>query len=60
MTEARLAIAMAVLVAAAVVVPFTLLSDVQRLTGAFLFWILFALAVIGLIVRAVSGWKAER
>lgn len=60
MTERRLALVILLLVAAAVVVPYTLLSDVQRVTGAFLFWIVFALVVIGLIVHATAGWRSER
>lgn len=60
MTERSLALAICLLVAAAVVVPFALLSSVERITGAFLFWIVFALAVIALIVRATAGWKADR
>lgn len=60
MTERRLALAIFLLVAAAVVVPFTLLSSVARVAGAFLFWIVFGLAVIALIVRATDAWKAER
>lgn len=60
MSERRLALAIAVLVALAVVVPFTVLSSVERLWGAFLFWTLFALAVIALIVYATAGWKRER
>lgn len=60
MTERRLALAILLLVTAAVAVPFTLLSSVTRLRGAFLFWIAFALIVIVLIVRATAGWKAER
>jgi hypothetical protein len=60
MTERRLAFAILLLVAAAVVVPFTLLADVPRVTGAFLFWIGFALVVIALIVRATAGWREER
>lgn len=60
MTERRLALAIFLLVAAAVVVPFTLLSSTERVAGAFLFWIVFALVVIALIVRATAGWKADR
>lgn len=60
MTERRLALAITLLVVAAVVVPFTLLSSVERVSGAFLFWIIFALVVIALIVRATAGWKADR
>jgi len=52
MTERRLAVLVALLVVAAVVIPYTLLSNVQRVSGAFLFWTLFALVVIVLIVRA--------
>lgn len=59
-TERRLALAILLLVTAAVVVPFTLLSSVARISGAFLFWTLFAVIVIVLIVRATAGWKAER
>jgi hypothetical protein len=60
MSERRLALAILLLVTAAVVVPFTLLSSVARVAGSFLFWIAFALMVIVLIVRATAGWKAER
>jgi hypothetical protein len=60
MTERRLALAIALLVAAAVVVPFTLLRSVARVHGAFLFWIVFALIVIALIVWGTAGWRAER
>jgi hypothetical protein len=60
MSEQRLALAILLLVAAAVVVPYTLLSSVARIVGSFLFWIAFALMVIVLIVRATAGWKAER
>ena len=60
MTERRLALAIFLLVAAAVVVPFTLLSSVARVSGAFLFWTVFALVVIVVIVRATAGWKADR
>lgn len=60
MTENRLALLVTALVVAAVVIPFTLLSGVERLAGAFLFWILFALLVIALIAWTVAGWKAQR
>lgn len=60
MTERRLALLVVLLVTAAVVVPYTILAPVHRVTGAFLFWILFALVVIALIVRATTSWKDER
>lgn len=60
MTEKRLAAAIALLVLAAVVVPFAFLSNVQRLNGAFLFWALFAAVIIALIAWATVPWKRER
>ena len=60
MTERRLAFLVLLLVTAAVVIPFTALSSVESIWGAFLFWILFALLVIALIIRATAGWKAIR
>lgn len=57
MTERRLAVLVALLVVAAVVIPYTLLSNVQRVSGAFLFWTLFALVVIVLIVRVTREWQ---
>ncbi|MEX2572489.1 MAG: hypothetical protein WD737_14410 [Gemmatimonadota bacterium] len=60
MTERRLATFIAILVAASIAVPFTLLSGVPRLSGAFLFWTIFALVVISLIFVATAGWKRER
>ncbi|HSH45093.1 MAG TPA: hypothetical protein VK966_04515 [Longimicrobiales bacterium] len=57
MTEKRLALVVAMLVIAAVIVPFTLLSGVRALAGAFLFWVVFALVVMGLIVVATRRWR---
>ena len=60
MTERRLALLVLLLVTAAVVVPYTILAPVQHVAGAFLFWILFAVVVIALIVRATASWKEQR
>lgn len=60
MSERSLAIAVLLLVVAAVVVPYTILAPVERLAGAFLFWVIFALAIIALIVRATAAWKEWR
>lgn len=60
MTEGRLAGLIGALVVLAVLVPFTLLSGVERVTGAFLFWVLFALVVMALIVVGTRGWRRER
>ncbi len=45
------------LVLAAFVVPFTLLSEIFKFYGAFLFWGLFALASIASIGIICSRWK---
>lgn len=38
-------------------VPFTVLSGVEAWYGSFLFWIVFALAAIGLNVAITSRWR---
>lgn len=60
MSERALFITIFLLVAAAVVVPYTVLSPIERLAGAFLFWVIFAFAVIVLIVRATASWRDWR
>jgi len=50
-------ILLAVLIGLAYIVPFTLLRDVQAWHGAFLFWILFGLLVLGVIARLVAEWR---
>ncbi len=47
---------LAVLILAAYVVPFTLLRNVHAWYGSFLFWSLFALAVIAIIVHLTRDW----
>jgi hypothetical protein len=59
MTELRLALLIGALVTAAVVVPFTALSGIERITGAFVFWTFFALIVIAVIARSVRTWKDQ-
>lgn len=49
--------AMLVLVLSAFVVPYTLLSGVDVWYGAFLFWVIFGLAAIGMIVAMTSSWR---
>ena len=60
MSERSLAIAVLLLVTAAVVVPYSILSPVERLAGAFQFWVIFAFAIIVVIVRATASWKDRR
>lgn len=47
---------LAALILAAYVVPFTLLRNVHAWYGSFLFWSLFALAVIAIIVHLTRDW----
>ncbi|MDR6225954.1 hypothetical protein [Desmospora profundinema] len=45
------------LIVAAFVVPYTLLANVYRWTGSFLFWILFVLAAIGVNIWIAARWR---
>lgn len=57
--ETRLgAILIAVLVLSAYVVPYTVLSDVKAWYGSFLYWVLFALAAIGVVAWLTRSWGA--
>lgn len=46
-----------ILVLLAYVVPFTVLSGVQKVYGAFLFWTLFAVAAIGCMIMITGNWR---
>lgn len=46
-----------ILVALAYVIPFTLLSEVPRFTGSFLFWIIFAGGAIALLFFIMRSWN---
>jgi len=48
---------LAVLVILAFVTPYTVLYGVDRWYGAFLFWVLFALAAMGVNFAIVRRWK---
>lgn len=57
--ETRLgAVLIAVLVLSAYVVPYTVLSDVKAWYGSFLYWVLFALAAIGVVAWLTRSWGA--
>jgi hypothetical protein len=45
------------LVVLAYVAPYTVLSGVDRWYGAFLFWVLFALAAMGVNFAIVRRWR---
>lgn len=48
---------MLALVVAAYTVPYTLLSGVDAWYGAFLFWVLFGLAAIGVNAAISRSWR---
>lgn len=48
---------LAALIAAAVIVPYTLLRGIESFAGAFLFWTLFGVATIGVILVILSRWR---
>ncbi len=49
-------VAFVLLVALAYLLPFTVLSRVQRFSGSFLFWSIFAVAAINLLYAAMRSW----
>ncbi|NLC12114.1 MAG: hypothetical protein GX767_07680 [Firmicutes bacterium] len=46
-----------VLVLAAFVVPYTLLSSVEKIYGAFLFWVIFAIIAIISVEAITRSWR---
>jgi len=49
-----------ILVVSAFVVPYTVLKDVHTLSGAFLFWTIFAVACIALLCAMMNRWNDEQ
>lgn len=47
----------AALVVLAYVIPFSLLSEVPRFVGSFLFWIIFAGGAIALLSSTMRSWN---
>lgn len=45
------------LLASAYVVPYGLLSHYEKMTGAFLFWSVFAIVASLSIAKLISGWR---
>lgn len=52
-------VAVAVLIVAAFVVPYTLLSDVDAWYGSFLFWVLLTALVIAVNAIVSAAWRDE-
>lgn len=50
------ALLLAVLVLSAYLVPYTLLSEVKAWYGSFLYWVLFAVVVIGVVAWLTREW----
>jgi len=48
-----------VLVFLAYVIPFTLLSGVTRISGSFLFWVIFAVFSLILLFKMMGTWNDE-
>jgi len=45
------------LIAAAVIVPYTLLRGIESFAGAFLFWTLFGIATLAVILTILWRWR---
>lgn len=52
----RFIVAFGVLVALAYLLPFTIFSHVQRFSGSFLFWSVFAAIAIALLSAMMRSW----
>jgi len=48
---------LALLIAAAVAVPYTLLRGLESFAGAFLFWTLFGAVAVGVILYVLREWR---
>ncbi|MEW6045100.1 MAG: hypothetical protein AB1609_01255 [Bacillota bacterium] len=53
------AVILLLLVLLAYVVPYTLLSGVRAWYGSFLFWVLFAVAAVGVVAWLTRSWAAR-
>ncbi len=54
---AKVALWFSLLLLSAYIVPYGFLSDVPSMAGSFLYWSLFALAIILFILRLMSSWR---
>lgn len=50
-------VVLAVLIVAAVVVPYAVLDGVERVAAAALFWTAFGALAIAVILRLLKGWR---
>lgn len=59
MTKRRLlwVIWLVILILSAYIVPYILLNDINKITGAFLYWTLFALIAIFSTIKIVNYWR---
>jgi cyanate permease len=54
--EGKYAVAISIVILLAYIVPFTLLSNVEKWYGSFLFWTVLTVVVIGLNYLLVKDW----
>ncbi|GEN87998.1 hypothetical protein MKY30_22540 [Oceanobacillus sp. FSL W8-0428] len=59
MKEKSLAIIIGIIVLAAFIIPFTLLKDVEKWYGSFLFWLILTLIVIACNTILTKDWGNE-
>lgn len=59
MTKRRLlwVVWLVILILSAYIVPYILLNDVNKITGAFLYWTLFALIAIFSTIKIINYWR---
>ncbi|MDI3547380.1 MAG: hypothetical protein PWR10_1032 [Halanaerobiales bacterium] len=59
MTKRRLlwVVWLVILILSAYIVPYILLHDVNKITGAFLYWTLFALIAIFSTIKIINYWR---
>ena len=50
-------VVIAVLIALAVIVPYTLLRGIENFAGAFLFWTVFGVLAIAFILKILWQWR---
>jgi len=57
--EGVFAVIIAILVLSAFIIPFTLLTDVTKWYGSFLFWVIVTVCVIGINYLLIKDWGKE-
>lgn len=58
--EGLYGIIITILILAAFIIPFTLLRDVEKWYGSFLFWIVLTIIVVGINYFLIRNWGKEK